>query len=181
MKQLLVREEAVNRAYSPLNLYIALSMLAELTDGESREQLLALLDAQEIDRPGTTRHDIHPPGAASSPGQSFLPAAARANLQECLSHSRPLNNLRPGITGGSGSQPEETNAELLKDYAIVQVRYPESLSFPEKADFTDISGNVDFEAFNEAMGAYLAEWDERVRASEHYQGSLYPFYEKTMN
>ncbi len=32
-----------NRVYSPLNVYMALAMLAEVTDGSSREQLLALL------------------------------------------------------------------------------------------------------------------------------------------
>ncbi|MGN1109259.1 MAG: serpin family protein, partial [Oscillospiraceae bacterium] len=38
-----------NRVYSPVNLYMALSMLAEITDGESRQQILDLLSAGEID------------------------------------------------------------------------------------------------------------------------------------
>lgn len=38
-----------NRAYSPVNVYMALSMLAETTDGESRRQLLDLLGAESID------------------------------------------------------------------------------------------------------------------------------------
>ena len=37
-----------NRVYSPLNVYMALSMLAETTGGNSREQLLDLLDADSI-------------------------------------------------------------------------------------------------------------------------------------
>ena len=49
MRELLVSDEHVNRAYSPLNLYIALSMLSELTGGESRAQLLTLLDAHDIE------------------------------------------------------------------------------------------------------------------------------------
>ncbi len=36
-------EAGKNRVYSPVNLYIALGMLAECTDGESREQILSLL------------------------------------------------------------------------------------------------------------------------------------------
>ncbi|MDE7298538.1 MAG: hypothetical protein K2N94_06870, partial [Lachnospiraceae bacterium] len=49
MRELLVSDEHINRAYSPLNLYIALSMLSELTGGESRAQLLELLDAHDIE------------------------------------------------------------------------------------------------------------------------------------
>lgn len=41
-----------NAALSPLNLYLALGMLAEVTDGESREQILTLLQADSI---GTLR------------------------------------------------------------------------------------------------------------------------------
>ena len=38
-----------NRVYSPLNVYMALSMLAELTDGESRGQILDLLGADSAE------------------------------------------------------------------------------------------------------------------------------------
>ena len=38
-----------NRVCSPINVYMALSMLAELTDGESRKQLLKLLDCDTIE------------------------------------------------------------------------------------------------------------------------------------
>lgn len=38
-----------NRVYSPISLYSALSMLAETTDGESREQILALLNMENIE------------------------------------------------------------------------------------------------------------------------------------
>lgn len=39
-----------NIVYSPLNLYMALAMLAEITDGESREQILSLLDTKDIEQ-----------------------------------------------------------------------------------------------------------------------------------
>ena len=45
----LTGEAGQNRVYSPLNVYMALSMLAQLTDGESREQILALLGSESID------------------------------------------------------------------------------------------------------------------------------------
>ena len=38
-----------NRVYSPLNVYMALAMLAELTDGNSRAQILSLLGAADLD------------------------------------------------------------------------------------------------------------------------------------
>ena len=38
-----------NRVYSPVNVYMALSMLAEVTDGNSRAQLLSLLGADSLD------------------------------------------------------------------------------------------------------------------------------------
>lgn len=38
-----------NRVYSPISLYSALAMLAETTDGESREQILALLNMENIE------------------------------------------------------------------------------------------------------------------------------------
>lgn len=38
-----------NRVYSPLNVYMALSMLAELTDGDSRQQILDLLGTEDME------------------------------------------------------------------------------------------------------------------------------------
>ncbi len=43
-----------NRAYSPVNVYMALAMLGETTDGESRSQILDLLGADNI---GELRED----------------------------------------------------------------------------------------------------------------------------
>lgn len=47
--QLLSGTEGENRVYSPLNIYLALGMLAELTDGESRAQILSLLGESDMD------------------------------------------------------------------------------------------------------------------------------------
>lgn len=41
--------EGENRVYAPLNVYFALGMLAELTGGESRRQILDLLDQDSIE------------------------------------------------------------------------------------------------------------------------------------
>ena len=47
--QLLTGGSGENKVCSPINLYMALAMLAEVTDGESREQILALLGSGDVD------------------------------------------------------------------------------------------------------------------------------------
>lgn len=47
--QFLTGEAGKNRVYSPLNLYMALSMLAETTDGDSRREILSLLGQRDMD------------------------------------------------------------------------------------------------------------------------------------
>lgn len=47
--QFLSGAEGENRVYSPVNVYMALAMLAELTDGESRQQILDLLQSESMD------------------------------------------------------------------------------------------------------------------------------------
>lgn len=42
-------EEEGNRIYSPVNVYMALSMLAETTDGDSRQQVLELLGVDSLE------------------------------------------------------------------------------------------------------------------------------------
>ena len=41
-----------NTVYSPISLYVALGMLTELTDGETKRQVMALLDAADTWEPG---------------------------------------------------------------------------------------------------------------------------------
>ncbi len=47
-QQFLSGADGQNRVYSPVNLYMALSMLAETTDGESREEILNLLGVNDM-------------------------------------------------------------------------------------------------------------------------------------
>lgn len=49
IRQFLSGAEGENRVYSPLNVYMALAMLAELTDGNSRQQILDLLGSGSIE------------------------------------------------------------------------------------------------------------------------------------
>ncbi|HIT29473.1 MAG TPA: hypothetical protein IAC26_01385, partial [Candidatus Scatomorpha stercoravium] len=56
--QFLSGAEGENRALSPVNVYMALAMLAELTEGESRAQLLELLGAEDIEALRETADDV---------------------------------------------------------------------------------------------------------------------------
>ncbi len=49
MQEFLKDTEGKNKVYSPLNVYMALAMLAETVDGESRQQILDLLHTESIE------------------------------------------------------------------------------------------------------------------------------------
>ena len=48
LREFLGKSGGENRVFSPLNVYMALAMLAELTDGESRAQILSLLGSDSV-------------------------------------------------------------------------------------------------------------------------------------
>ena len=56
--EILSESDGENRVYSPLNVYMALAMLAELTDGNSREQILNLLGSENIEALRTQAHAV---------------------------------------------------------------------------------------------------------------------------
>ena len=51
-------QEGENRVCSPLNIYLSLAMLAELTDGDSREQILGLLGSETIEDSRDLAHRV---------------------------------------------------------------------------------------------------------------------------
>ncbi|MBR0106577.1 MAG: serpin family protein [Lachnospiraceae bacterium] len=56
--QVFLPEEEENFVYSPVNVWLALSMLAEVTDGETRAQILEVLGAEDIETLRTAAADI---------------------------------------------------------------------------------------------------------------------------
>ncbi len=58
LPRLLAGQEGENQVCSPLNIYMALSMLAEATGGESRAQLLELLDSPDIETQRQTARQL---------------------------------------------------------------------------------------------------------------------------
>lgn len=58
IRQFLSDSQGQNKVYSPLNVYMALGMLAEVTDGGSREQILTLLGSDSMDALRSQAHAI---------------------------------------------------------------------------------------------------------------------------
>ena len=49
IREFLSNSNGANKVYSPINVYMALAMLAEVTDGESRQQIRTLLGSENIE------------------------------------------------------------------------------------------------------------------------------------
>ena len=58
MAEFLTVDNSQNRVYSPLNIYMALAMLAETTGGNSRQQILDLLGVKDIETLRTQANNI---------------------------------------------------------------------------------------------------------------------------
>lgn len=58
LKQLLVNTNGENKVYSPVNLYMMLCMMAEVTNGNSRQQLLDLIGAKDINQVRTEANAV---------------------------------------------------------------------------------------------------------------------------
>ncbi len=48
-REILAREDGKNKALSPVNIYLALAMLSEITSGSTREEILSLLNAESAE------------------------------------------------------------------------------------------------------------------------------------
>ncbi len=48
-REILAREDQKNKVFSPVNVYLALSMLSEITGGDTQSEILSLLDAENIE------------------------------------------------------------------------------------------------------------------------------------
>ncbi len=48
-REILAREDQKNKVFSPVNLYLALSMLSEITGGDTQDEILSLLNAENIE------------------------------------------------------------------------------------------------------------------------------------
>lgn len=105
MQTLLTGLDGKNGVCSPVNLYLALSMLAECTDGESREQVLSLLGAESIEML-RTRADTLWRSASFDDGQTRCSLGASLWLREDIDYQPETIDALAQIHHASSFQGE---------------------------------------------------------------------------
>lgn len=106
-----------NKLYSPLNVYMALAMTAEITDGESRQQILDLIGAKSIEELRQQANSVwnanySDDGAVTSILASSLWLNEGINFNEKIINTLATNYYASSYQGKMGSQ--EMNKALQK-------------------------------------------------------------------
>lgn len=115
MTQFLTGADRENRVFSPLNVYLALAMLAETTDGDSRGQLLSLLGADSLETLRTQAQTLWRACYVDDGTAKILPACSLWARNDLPYHTQTLQNLAEfyyadAFSGRMGSP--ELNAAL---------------------------------------------------------------------
>ena len=111
-------KEGENAAYSPLNVYMALAMLAEVTDGESRQQILDLLGSSSLE---DTREQAKAvwEGTYQDDGATTTILASSVWLRDDLSYNQDtLKTLAENYYASSfqGNMSDEAYSQALRDW-----------------------------------------------------------------
>lgn len=106
---------AENEVYSPLNVYIAMAMLAELTDGNSRSQILEVLGADSI---GQLRQDVSAVWNGAYRDDGTVTSVLANSLSGFTGMDQRANRRASGGTGfrteaGSSDDPDFGIGDLL--------------------------------------------------------------------
>ena len=107
-----------NRVFSPLNVYMALGMLAEVTDGETRAQLMELLGEKDVD---TLRSEIKALFETSYRDEELLtvlPAASLWLRDDCGYKADALQALEDFYYASAfrGTMGDEAYTAALRDW-----------------------------------------------------------------
>ena len=118
MSLFLSRSNGQNRAFSPLNTYMALSMLAELTGGESRSQILSLLGIEDIEQLRTQSSQVWNSSYCNDGATTSIPASSLWLDEDIEFNQSTMDNLAEyyyadAFMGEMGS--EELN-QALQDW-----------------------------------------------------------------
>ena len=106
--QFLSDAEGQNKAYSPLNVYFALGMLAELTGGESRQQILDLVGANSVEELRSQGVRIRILGELSA-----LPERPRRLVERAVELTEPNRRLTLSLALNYGGRAELARAARL--------------------------------------------------------------------
>ena len=100
-----------NAVYSPLNLYLALAMLAECTDGDSRGQILALLGVDDLDALRTQAQNLWSANYRDD-GQTTSLLANSVWLRDSLTYNEDTLNTLADTYYASSHRGEMGSEEL---------------------------------------------------------------------
>ena len=75
-KELLGHEDQANKVYSPVNIYLALSMLSEITGGDTRSEILSVLNVENIETVRKHAKEIYESVREEGERTTSLPAAS---------------------------------------------------------------------------------------------------------
>lgn len=152
MQTYLTSAEGENNVYSPVNLYMALSMLSATTEGESREQILSLLNAESGDELLENARQVWN-GTYMNDGVTTSVLANSLWLSNDLHYnSNTLNELSEKLRASSfvGEMGSEEYNELFRSWLSGQTggRLNDSVNAAELSENTAmmLASTLDFSA-----------------------------------
>ncbi|MCM1111945.1 MAG: hypothetical protein NC399_01690 [Muribaculum sp.] len=194
MPAFLGNTEGENRVYSPTNVYIALAMLAEITEGGSREQLLTLLGATDIETLRKEVSTLWESNCRDDEISTILPAASlwtdktlslRADTGETLSEfyhatahqgkmgsdsfnrafQKWLNDQTGGLLQQQVSDQELTKDTLMALAATLYFKNRWAEEFSERATAEDL--------FWTDTEAITCDFMNQTLTTDYYQGDSF--------
>lgn len=189
--QLLGETGGENKVYSPANLYMALSMLAELTDGESRAQILQLLHCDDIEAV-RTQVDALWKRSYCNDGATTTVLANSLWLNENVTFRQPTMDLlaktyRASSYQGAMGSPEFNAA--LRDWLNIQtlglleeqiqnveldaqtiLALASTIAFQAKWDAEFMESKTNRDVFHSAKGDVECEFMHAGGSNQYYWG-----------
>lgn len=118
IEEFLKNSDGENLVYSPLNVYMALAMIAETTEGDSRQQILDLLGAEDIEALRTQANSIWQANYQDD-GVTTSKLASSLWLGDDLTYSEDLLNILANYyfaSSFSGEMGSDEYNEALKTW-----------------------------------------------------------------
>ena len=164
MKELLV-SDSENTVCSPLNTYIALAMLAEVTDGNSRAQILKALQAADIETLRTRVNALWQSNYVQTPALCSVLGNSLWLSDEHMYHTDTVQRLADIYYAStySGTMGSETMDEALRKWTDFQTggllsEYVKNMSLDPRSVLEMVS-TICFKA--QWVGVFHAEYNTR--------------------
>lgn len=194
--------ETDNKVYSPLNVYMALSMLCETAEGETRQQILDLLGAEDIETLRTQAHAIwnanyRDDGAVTSILGSSLWLDEELEYNKDVINTLSENYYASVFKGRMGSNGynkayanwlDEQTGGLLKEYTKDASLSPETLLNLVTTIYFQAKWDGEFETrdntnqtFHSTTGDALCEFmNQQMTYGDYYWGEKFSATKKDL-